>query len=114
VGVIRRYFVRLLLLRPFLWLLAIVVIAGLVGLTFERSTSYDDGGVGTAAFLVLNTLGLPFTLLASQMGGLRGWEIYVGLALSVVVGAAPYLILDLLTVAYAHRQSAQPPRHAGA
>jgi hypothetical protein len=54
---------HLLRVRPLLWLAALMATALLVSLSWETATSYDDGGVGTAAFLVLGVAALPGQLL---------------------------------------------------
>lgn len=41
-------------LRPLLWIVALIVISFFISLTWERYTSYDDGFLGTASFLVLS------------------------------------------------------------
>ena len=59
---------RILKFRPFLCIAGILLLAFLVSLTWEHQTSYDDGGIGTAAFLFIGLfvvpgqwLGLSFT-----------------------------------------------------
>jgi len=49
--------------RPFLWLVGLLLLATLVSLTWEHQTSYDDGGIGTAAFLVIGLFVVPGQLL---------------------------------------------------
>lgn len=55
---------HILKFRPFLWLAGLLLLAFIVSLTWEHQTSYDDGGVGTAAFL---TIGL-FVILGQWLG----------------------------------------------
>ena len=50
---------RILRFRPFLWVAGLLLLAFLVSLTWEHQTSYDDGGIGTAAFLVIGLFVVP-------------------------------------------------------
>ena len=60
---------RLLLrFRPALWLLGLVLLAMALSSTWERSTSYDDGGLGSASFAILFTIGQPF-LISLHLAG---------------------------------------------
>ena len=59
---------RIFRFRPFLWVAGLLLLAFLVSLTWEYQTSYDDGGIGSAAFLFIalfvvpgQWLGLSFT-----------------------------------------------------
>jgi hypothetical protein len=45
--------------RPFLWVAGLLFSAFLVSLTWEHQTAYDDGGIGTAAFLVIGLFVVP-------------------------------------------------------
>jgi hypothetical protein len=94
--------------RPFLWLLGLVLLALLVSTTWERSTSYDDGGLGTASFLVLVTLGWPFLfpsqLLAGPIAG-HDWKwglLYWGAGLGSLL--LFYLGLDRLSLLWLRRR----------
>ena len=50
---------RILRFRPFLWVAVLLLLAFLVSLTWEHQTSYDDGGIGSAAFLVIALFVIP-------------------------------------------------------
>ena len=54
---------RLLRLRPLLCLAVILAAAILISMTWEKQTSYDDGGLGTFAFVVIGVFGTPWTLV---------------------------------------------------
>jgi len=99
----------LIRLRPFLWLLGFALVALLVSVTWERGTSYDDGGLGTAAVLLLYTVGAPF-LFPSQLFGStvtgNGWSwglLYWGAGLGSLLGF--YLGLDRLSLHWLRRQA---------
>jgi hypothetical protein len=98
----------LIRLRPFLWLLGLVLLAVLISITWENTTSYDDGGLGTAAFLILVTLGAPFLLPSQLLGGSfggSGWTwglLYWGVGLVSLF--AFYLGLDRLSLAWLRRR----------
>ena len=62
-------FLRALRLRPFLLLAVLTTIAVFVSFTWEHSTSYDDGGVGSAAFLVIAALSIPGKVLGLDFLG---------------------------------------------
>jgi hypothetical protein len=74
-------------------------VALLVSLTWERGASYDDGALGTAAFAILYTLGLP-VMLPMQWVAKLGLGTSWGLVwvVGVVCGVVFYLSLDYLTV----------------
>jgi hypothetical protein len=86
--------------RPALWLLGITLVALAVSLSWERATSYDDGGMGSVSFAVMFTLGLPFLVpahmaaaAATHLGLRPEWFAWpVGL----IVGCGFYLGLDQL------------------
>ena len=50
---------RILKFRPFLWLAGLLLLAFIVSLTWGHQTSYDDGAVGTATFLVVGLFVIP-------------------------------------------------------
>ena len=54
---------RILRFRPLLWVAGLLLLAFLVSLTWEQQTSYDDGGIGTLAFLVIGIFIVPGQLL---------------------------------------------------
>jgi len=63
-------------LRPTLWLLGVVLTAHYAATFWERGISYDDGGLGTASFLVYYSLGGPYVLAFGAGEGLiagTGW-----------------------------------------
>jgi hypothetical protein len=100
--------IRLIRMRPFLWLLGLALAAVLVSITWERATSYDDGGLGTAAFLLLITIGAPFLLPSQLLGGNvggNGWSwglLYWGAGLGSLL--AFYLGLDRLSLSWLRRR----------
>jgi hypothetical protein len=90
--------------------LALVFAAFLVSLTFERWTYYDDGGLGTAALVVLYTLGLPFLipryLFAILTGGnTSDWLVYLSLVLGLLSGTLFYIGLDRRSARWANARS---------
>jgi hypothetical protein len=42
-----------------LWIAGLLLLAFLISLTWEQQTSYDDGGIGTAAFVVIGLFVIP-------------------------------------------------------
>jgi len=90
-----RTFLRI---RPFLWLLGIVLASIAVSFTWEKSTSYDDGGIGTLSFLVLFTIGLPALvpsrLLPIVAKGPLAWLGYLSWPLGFLFLVGFYLWLD--------------------
>jgi hypothetical protein len=50
---------RILKFRPLLWVAAILLLSYMVSFTWERHTSYDDGGVGTISFLIITLFSAP-------------------------------------------------------
>ena len=54
----------ILRLRPLLWIAGVLLLAFLVSLTWENQTSYDDGGIGSAAFAVM----APFAVVGETVG----------------------------------------------
>jgi hypothetical protein len=54
--------------RPLLWVAALVVVAVLISFTWESQTSYDDGGIGTASFLVITVSAIPGQALGLGYG----------------------------------------------
>ncbi len=54
--------------RPLLWVAGLVVVAVLISFTWERQTSYDDGGLGTASFLVTTVSAIPGQALGLGYG----------------------------------------------
>jgi len=110
---------NLLRMRPFLWLLGLALVALLVSATWEKSTSYDDGGLGTAAFLLLVSVGAPF-LLPSQFfgatlpGNSLAWGfLYWGAGLTSLM--IFYLGLDRLSLRWLRRHApADDHSNAGA
>ena len=75
---------RILALRPLLWVATILLTAYLVSFTWERQTSYDDGGVGTLSFLVVMLFSLPGEFLG------------LGYGASVLVALVVLILADLL------------------
>ena len=101
-----RFLLALLRLRPFLWLLGLALLAVVVSFTWERWTSYDDGGIGTASFILLYTVGLPFLVPFYLLAMLRGgdtwhWWLYLGWPLGLVTGTAFYVGLDRIATRWA-------------
>ena len=90
--------------RPFLLLGAVATAAFLVGLTWEKYTYYDDGGVGTISFLLVFTVGLPFVLpaqLVAYLGRELGpWFGYIAWSIGLLVGVLFYFGLDKLVALY--------------
>ena len=84
--------------RPFLILGILALGAFLVSLTWERGTSYDDGGLGTLSFLIEFTIGLPFLLptqaLAHVGAGLGSWLGYGAWIFGGIIGVTFYGGLD--------------------
>jgi hypothetical protein len=83
--------------RPFLWLLGLALVALVVAFTWERGTSYDDGGIGTVSFVILYSIGVPFLLPGLLLGSLSSiipWVGYLAWPLGLVTGCAFYLWLD--------------------
>ncbi|MCZ4252248.1 hypothetical protein MKZ42_17835 [Pseudoalteromonas shioyasakiensis] len=52
---------KLITLRLPAILASLILIAGLISLTWESGTSYDDGGLGTFSFIIL----MPIMILRS-------------------------------------------------
>jgi hypothetical protein len=102
------FLARLWRLRPFLWLLVLFLAALAVSFTWEYSTSYDDGGIGSASFLVVYTVGLPYVATEALFHtlGFRQWP-NLGTALGVVVVGVIYLWFDRLTVRWSRRNAAR-------
>ena len=75
---------RILKLRPLLWIAAILLSAYLVSFTWERQTSYDDGGLGTLSFLIVTLFSVPGELLG------------LGFAASVLLALAFLVIADVV------------------
>ena len=71
---------RILRFRPFLWVAGFLLLAFLVSLTWEHQTSYDDGGMGTAAFLFIGLFVVPGQWLGLSFNA----SIVVALVLLVV------------------------------
>jgi hypothetical protein len=83
--------------RPFLWLLGLALVALVVSVTWERGTSYDDGGIGTVSFVILYSIGVPFllpSLLLGSPSSVIPWIGYISIPLGLVTGCAFYLWLD--------------------
>jgi len=101
-------------LRPFLWLLGLAFVALLLGLTLERTTAYDDGGLGSVVFALLFTVGLPFMLPAQVLNAFSGttihWWNFLAWPLGIVVGIAFYVALDRWTMAWLRRQQGAQAR----
>ncbi len=55
---------RILRLRPLLWIAGVLLLAFLVSFTWENQTSYDDGGIGSAAFAIM----VPFAVVGETIG----------------------------------------------
>jgi hypothetical protein len=92
-----RTLAQLARLRPFLWLWVICLASLALALTWEAGTSYDDGGLGTASFVVLHTVGLPFMLPLLGIGAIvpSSWPVTpIGVTVALLVGSAFYLTLD--------------------
>ncbi len=106
--------IRFLRLHPFLWPVPLVILSYVASLWWEHGISYDDGGLGTASFLVVYTLGAPglwFGELLSALAGdasnygptARYGFVFVG-----VVGASlPYVAMDAWTQRFVIRRSEQ-------
>lgn len=75
---------RVLKLRPLLWIAAILFLAYLVSFTWERQTSYDDGGLGTLSFLIVTLFSVP------------GEFIGLGFAASVFLALAILVLADVV------------------
>jgi apolipoprotein N-acyltransferase len=84
---------RILRIRPFLWVAGILLLAILVSLTWEHQTSYDDGGIGSAAFLVISLFVAP------------GQWLGLGFNTSVVVALLVLVVADLVVSRMARRRS---------
>jgi len=76
-----------------LWLLVLTLVGLFASFFLEKTISYDDGGLGTASFLVVFTLGLPFMVLAQIASGMSSLLTY---AVGLAVGLGFYLGLDRL------------------
>jgi membrane glycosyltransferase len=74
---------RILRFRPFLWVAGLLLLAFLVSLTWENQTSYDDGGIGSAAFLVIALFVVP------------GEWLGLGFTASIVVALLVLVVADL-------------------
>ena len=77
--------------RPFLWIAGLLLLAFLVSLTWEHQTSYDDGGIGTAAFVVIGLFVIPGQLLG------------LGFNVSIVVELLVLVVADLTINRMANR-----------
>ena len=75
---------RILKLRPLLWIAAILFLAYLVSFTWERQTSYDDGGLGTLSFLIVTLFSVPGEFLG------------LGFAASVLLALAVLVLADVV------------------
>lgn len=63
--------------RPLLILAGVTVAALLVSLSWEGATSYDDGGIGSAAFLIIGAISIPGKFLG--LGFLGGALAFIAL-----------------------------------
>ena len=88
---------RILRFRPFLWLASLLLLAFLVSLTWEHQTSYDDGGIGSAAFLVIAFFVIPFEWLG------------LSFTASIVVALLVLVVADLAVGCMARRRSHVTP-----
>jgi len=83
-----------------------------LSLTWERSTSYDDGGLGSVSFVILYTLGQPFLILSSlarMLTPLLGdWWQSVAWVLGLAGGLACYLLMDRLSQRWLRHLQALP------
>ena len=70
---------RILKLRPLLWIAGVLLLAYLVSFTWERQTSYDDGGLGTLSFLIVTLFSVPGEFLG------LGFAASVFFALAILV-----------------------------
>jgi hypothetical protein len=84
---------RILRFRPFLWVAGLLLLAFLVSLTWEHQTSYDDGGIGTAAFLVIGLFVVPGQWLGLSFNA------------SIVVALLVLVVADLAINRMARRRS---------
>ena len=84
---------RILRFRPFLCIAGLLLLAFLVSLTWEHQTSYDDGGIGTAAFVVIGLFVIPGQLLGLSFNA------------SIVVALLVLVVADLAINRMASRRS---------
>jgi len=75
---------NILRLRPLLWVAGLLLLTFLVSLTWEHQTSYDDGGIGTLAFLFIGLFVVPGQLLGLSFNA----SIFVALCALVLADLA--------------------------
>jgi hypothetical protein len=79
--------------RPFLFVAGLLLLAFLVSLTWEHQTSYDDGGIGTAALLVIGLFVAPGQWLGLSFNA------------SIVIALLVLVVVDLAIKHIASRRS---------
>jgi hypothetical protein len=94
---------RTLVYRPFLWILAIALLALISSLFWERQISYDDGRLGTLSFAVLYTFGLPFVIPIQVLSTVL--PDYLAWGLGIVAGVAFYTFLDRISMRWITQRS---------
>ncbi len=106
---------RISSLRPFLWPVPLILAAWVTSLWWERGISYDDGGLGTASFLVVYTMGYVGTLFGNVVSPSLSDGLAAGSPLGHsywlfcgLVACLPYLIADSMLQRMVARRARTP------
>jgi len=78
----------------------VAAVANVVALTWERTTAYDDAGLGTLSFLLVYTIGQPFLIARGLITVATGNLLPPALSFVAgeIGGLAIYYVLDRLVI----------------